>query len=381
MFSEYLCGTRARVLLALTAFALMAIVGPQTAAAQSGIAAYAYVGTNASGNNTGYVIDYPIFATGASLSAAGSSVSGASGSLAVNSGFVFATDGKNIVTYTRGAHGDLHETATVDGTSHNITPQDSFVGSIVLDRSGHTLYADEINYNGADDDAYTIWTIDSNGSLTYSGATDISSDYSSPLAFSENDLYAYGYGCYFASWDIFGYMRNAQSGALTSFNPQAAIPPGNGMYCPANLAVSAMNYVAVAYSDVSQQNSNFQLASYAISNNNGTLNRVQNSEVTTPFTAVPSMWFDATGTYLAVAGNLGIQVYKLASSGTLTAVGSVVDGNVAFQQLRWDGSNHLYAISSTGLYVFTSNAGVLTQDRGYPLPVNQAASLAVLSAQ
>ena len=394
MCFEGLRYARQRVLPLFIACALVAFVCLQTAAAQTAspagagqlasgniIAAYAYVGTNVSGNGNGNVSDYVISATGISLSPVGHQVSGASGSLAVNQQFVFATDGTNVVTYGRGANGDLHEVASVNGVAHNITPQDSLVGSIVLDRGGQTLYADEINYDGADDDAYTIWTINSNGSLVYAGATDISSDYFAPLAFSQNDLYAYGYGCYFASWDIFGFTRNTQNGALTSSNPNAAIPPGNGMYCPANLAVSAMNYVAVAYSDVSQQGSNFLLADYAINNNNGTLNLVQNSEITTPFTAVTSTQFDPTGTYLAVAGNLGIQMYQLTSAGTLTAIGSVVDPNVAFETVRWDNSNHLYAISSSGLYVFRSTNGVLTQAPGYPLPQNQAASLAVLPAQ
>lgn len=383
--------TRIRVFLVLIACALLAFAGSPAAAAQTNpdptisatpIAAYAYVGTNVSGNGQGYVTDYLISLTGTSLSATGHSVSGASGSLAVNSRFVFATDGTNIVTYTRGSNGDLYQTSSVNGTAHNITPQGSEVGSIVLDRTGQTLYATEINYDGADDDAYTIWKVNSDGSLLYIAATGISADYFTPLTFSGNDVYAYSFGCYFAGWQINGFTRNTNNGMLSSFNPNAAIPPSNDgqMWCPDDLAVSAMNYVAIDYNDVGNPGSNYMLATYTL-NSDGTLGLVQNSETTTPFNGEHSMVFDPTGTYLAVAGNAGIQMYRLQTGGTLAPVGSVVDANVAFNVVRWDNSGHLYAISSSGLYIFTSSSGVLRQDPGSPLPVSQAGSLAVLPAQ
>ena len=355
-------------------------VAPPKAAPAAGLAAYAYVGSSVSGNGSGYVMQYVIGNSGVSLST-GSSVFGASGYLAVTSQYVFATDGTNIVTYTRATSGGLAQTSTVDGTAHNITPQDSAVGPLTVDLTGHTLYAAEINYDGADDDAYTIWTINSDGSLTYVSPTGINVDYHSYLAFTPDNLHAYGVGCYFASWDLFGFTRN-NDGTLASFNPQAQIPPGNNnpMYCPADLAVSAMNYVVVAYQDVSNPGSPYLLAVYTL-NSDGTLGLVQNSEVTTPFTGEESMAFDPTGSYLAVAGNAGIQMYALQSGGTLAPAGSVVDSNVTFNVVKWDSSGHLYAISGSGMYVFTATAGVLTPAPGSPLPVSDAASLAVLPAQ
>ncbi len=343
-------------------------------------AAYVYVGNNVSGNGNGYVTEYTIAGTGISLTT-GASVTGASGSLNVNARYVFATDGTNIVTYTRDSNGGLRQTSSVNGIQHNITPQGSAVGSMTLDHTGQTLYAAEINYDGSDDDAYSAWSVGSNGVLTYINSYGINVDYHSPLGFSQNNHYAYGYGCYFASWDVFGFVRNSD-GTLSSLNPNAAIPPGSGdpMYCPNDLAVSAMNYVVVAYDDVSSPGSNYLLAVYTL-NSDGTLGLVNNSEVTTPFTGETSAVFDPSGTYLAVAGNAGIQMYRLQSGGTLAAVGSVVESNVSFTELRWDNSNHVYAISNSGLYVFASANGVLTKSPGSPLPTTDAGSLAVLPAQ
>jgi hypothetical protein len=103
--------------------------------------------------------------------------------------------------------------------------------------------------------------------------------------------------------------------------------------------------------------------------------------INTPFSGERSMAFDPTGQYLAVAGQAGIQMYSLQSGGTLTAIGSIVDPGVPFNVVRWDTSNHLYAINGSGLYAFTSSAGVLTQAPGSPIPLTEAGSLAVLPEQ
>ena len=107
-------------------------------------------------------------------------------------------------------------------------------------------------------------------------------------------------------------------------------------------------------------------------------NRATSADINTPFTAESSMAFAPTGQYLAVSGDGGIQMYSLQSGGTLTPIGSVVDPGVPFNVLKWDNGNHLYAISGAALYVFSSNAGVLTQAPGSPIPVTEAGSLAVL---
>jgi len=167
MNSLRLCDTRVRVSLLLFACALLVFAVPETTAAQtnpianqsttsglgSGLAADVYVGTNVSGYGSGYVTSYIINSAGVSGSTVGSSVSGASGSLAVTSQYVFATDGRYIVTYTRDTSGGLAQTASVDGTAHNITPQGSIVGPMTLDRTGHTLYASEIEFDGTDKEA------------------------------------------------------------------------------------------------------------------------------------------------------------------------------------------------------------------------------------
>jgi 6-phosphogluconolactonase (cycloisomerase 2 family) len=381
------------VSLLLFACALLVFAVPETTVAQSnplanpaitrssgsGLAADVYVGTNVSGNGSGYVTSYPFSSAGVSASAAGSSVSGASGSLQVTSQYVFATDGKYIVTYTRNAGGGLTQTSLVDGTAHNITPQGSIVGPLTVDRTGHTLYAAEFEYDGSDNDAYSIWTINADGSLLFVANNGPDVDYDSPLAFTQDNHYAYAYGCYFASWDIPGFARSSD-GTLTSFDYGALPPPSNDFICPSDVATSPMNFVVIAFIDVETQGLPEQLGSFTL-NSDGTLALIPSTVINTPFTAERSMAFDPTGQYLAVAGQTGIQMYSLQSGGTLTPIGSIVDAAVPFNVVKWDSSNHVYAINGSALYAFTSNAGVLTQAPGSPLPVSEAGSLAVLPEQ
>ena len=347
--------------------------------ASPGVAAYAYVGTNVSGNERGYVINYPISSQGISLSAAGASVSGVSGTLAVTAQFVFATDGRYIVTYTRDANGGLTQTSQVDGTAHNITPDGSIVGPLTVDLTGHTLYAAEIEYDGTDNDAYSSWSINADGTLTFLSNAGPEVNYNTYLSFTQDDHYAYGYGCYFLGWEITALARNSD-GTLTAFDSGALPPPNNDFLCPGGVATSALGYAVVPYVDVEQEGSLFQLGSFT-ENSDGTLTLVADSVIYTPFLGVRSVMFDPSGQYLALSGDRGIQMYSLQPGGLLTPIGSIVDDAVPFNVLRWDNDNHLYGISGAGLYVFTSSAGVLTPVPGTPLPVTEAGSLAVLPAE
>jgi hypothetical protein len=92
------------------------------------------------------------------------------------------------------------------------------------------------------------------------------------------------------------------------------------------------------------------------------------------------MNFDRTGRFLALAGNGGIQVYELMPGGSLTPVGGLQATGPDYLAVQWDVDNHLYAISSEGLHVFTSAQGILTPTAGSPHPAGAAGSLAVLPA-
>ena len=337
-----------------------------------------YVGSNAYGSGNESISGFTVDSSGTAQPISGSPFTGPSSSEVVNSSYLFATDGTNIETYSIGSGGTLQQASSINGTMHNQIPNGSAVGNMTLDRSGQTLYAAELNFDGADNDAYSYFGIGSGGNLSFLNSSSIDTNYHTPLSFSQSNQFAYGEGCYHFTPEIFGFSRNGD-GTLTSINTNAILPPTNNpgtMWCPDDSAASAGNYLALVYFDLSVQNGPYYLATYTI-NSDGTLGLVTNSEVTTPFTGEAAVSFDPTGQYLAMAGQGGIQVYQINANGIFTPVGAVQQPSVAFTALSWDNSNHLYAIAASGLYIFNSDNGALTLD-GSPYPVTNPGSLAVL---
>ncbi len=99
-----------------------------------------------------------------------------------------------------------------------------------------------------------------------------------------------------------------------------------------------------------------------------------------PSSGISALWFDPTGSYLAGAGK-GLYLYHLSSSGKLTLVQPPVAPGVRFADVKWDKSGHLFAISSTGLYIYTLKNGTLVPAPGSPHPLAKTNSLAVLPLQ
>jgi 6-phosphogluconolactonase (cycloisomerase 2 family) len=300
-----------------------------------------------------------------------------------NSAFVFGTDSNNVASYARAGDGSLKQVASTLAVGNNGSELWA-IGAMNLDHTGQTLYAAEDA--GSDDNFYVFFSIAANGSITKIGQIGPSVDYTSPLAFSPDNQYAYGFGCFHLGWDVTGFHRNSD-GSLTPFDTTANTQPGpfylgsGQQYCPDGEAISQMGYMALA--DTAATTSTLGLGVYKI-NADGTLTFVQNSTLETQLTTSGNccypiaMNFDRTGRFLAVAGSNGIQVYELMPGGTLSPIGSVQAPGQAYVALQWDVDNHLYAISSSGLYVFTSAQGVLTPAPGSPHAAGASGSLTVL---
>jgi hypothetical protein len=337
--------------------------------------AYVYVGGNNFGGSA-LISGFNITADAVAHPLPGSPYSGPAGSVVTNGAYVFATDGTNIQTYTRNPDGSLVRGPSISGVAHNDTPIGSGVGPLTLDRTGQNLYVGEINFQGADNDAIAEFAIGSGGVLNFLTNSTINVDFASPLTFSQDNHFAYGQGCYFINFDLFGLARQA-NGTLQPFNDNAAIPPTsspNETVCPESSSASAKNYLALEAGIVGTGNPNYFLVTYRI-NSDGTLSLVPNSNV--PVTTGGVVAFDPSGNYLAIAGSGGVQVFQLNASGVLAPLGTPQQTSVKFDAVRWDSSGHLYAIGNSALYVFNFAQGVLTE-AGSPYPVSSEGSLTVL---
>jgi hypothetical protein len=161
------------------------------------------------------------------------------------------------------------------------------------------------------------------------------------------------------------YSRTADGG-LNPFDPQLARPTGvaESNFCPGSVASSALGYLAVAYRtldpDTKLGTGVHSIAVYWILPS-GELSLVSNFVTNLDATLPVAMKFDPSGTFLAVAGTQGIQLYKLSATGKLTKSGSSIYTHTHFREVRWDHSNHIVTISFGSVYFFGVENGQLIQ--------------------
>ena len=343
----------------------------------SAIVSYAYT-ANPNGINA-----YGVVAGGSLTAAPGSPYAASTDTYVVTNGtalFTVDNAGSTLQTYSLNkTDGSLTLANTANAIQGNPYPQD-IVSTLALDHTGASLYVSQ--FDSAGDDGIGIFDVSAAipRFLTFFSANE---QFGPPPVFSPDNQYAYTGNCYHATWSVFGYKR-ASDGSLTSFDPGpgAQAPPKSDpdtMYCPGPMAVSAKGFLAIGYSELNGTSTSHMIGFYKI-NFDGTLIPLPTWVVTTASTsdsnATLAISFDPTGTYLAVAGNGGVQTFPLNSNGILPPIGAPQNSGVAFQSVAWDNTNHVFATSQTQLYVYNSQEGQLSPAPGSPQP--GGAGLAVL---
>ncbi len=268
--------------------------------------------------------------------------------------------------------GSLTAAGTVNALAGN-PMSGALVSSLSMDHSGTSVYAG--TNDGVGDNGFNLFQVGANGTLTQKQYFGSGEDYGGPLAFASNNKYLYGDSCYKAAWQLYGLQR-ASDGTLTSLDIGAQNGPPvvgrnnyNG-YCPYALAASAKNYLAVSYASIGTSQP-YQLETFAI-NSDGTLTAIATSQATTASNTgnggpgAIAIQFDPTGTYLAVAGNGGVQIFAIDAGGNLSGVGTPQDAGVNFQNVAWDNSNHVFATSNNQLYIWNATNGQLSPATGSP---------------
>jgi hypothetical protein len=281
--------------------------------------------------------------------------------IAASSNFVYASDTENIATFRRSSNGALTFVSSVDAAPN------ADIDTLTLDRTASTVYA------GGDREYYGIFAKGGQGQLSFvTKLSGLQSD--GELQFDHNNKFAYTTYHSFANLPSlsgnqscsFEAFSRASDGSLNPFDPQLARPAGvaESDFCTSSAASSALGYLAVAYRTFDPARSVgtgvHRIAVYKILSS-GELKLVSN--IVTSFDGlVPvSMQFDPSGTFLAVAGFKGIQIYKLSSAGTLAKSGSPLYKNTFFYEVHWDHSNHVVTISFAAVYFFGLKNGKLAQ--------------------
>jgi Lactonase, 7-bladed beta-propeller len=284
--------------------------------------------------------------------------------VAASTNFVFASDTENIATFRRSSNGALTFLSSVFVTNTAI------IDTLTLDRTASNLYAGGGRFENTH---YFILNKGTQGQLTAaSELPGVQAD--GELQFEHNNKFAY------TTYQPFGnlpdlpgnqyctfeaYSRTAD-GSLNPFDPALTRPTGVAAsdFCAASAASSALGYLAVAYRtlDVNRfvGTGVHSIAVYRILTS-GALQFVSKLVTTLDATLPVTMKFDPSGTFLAVAGKQGIQLYKLSSTGTLTKSGPPLYTHTNFRDVRWDSSGHVITISFGAVYFFGLKNGQLVQ--------------------
>jgi hypothetical protein len=259
----------------------------------------------------------------------------------------------------------------------------------VLDHTGKYIYVmldDGFNDNESCG-AYQTYIINSDGSFSFDGETQITGPESAESggvsgfglpSILGNETFAYA--LYQAGGPpeneyYLGFRRESNGTLDYEPNMQVTVPTDPSNY-----------YVPLAF-DASPAGNTFAVQLYPgwsapaqlgvfTANSEGNLSSTNTSSnmPTSPFTTITGSTFAPSGNMLVIYSNdgtgsgLGIQIYNSNGAAPLTPYKTLLSGT-PIDQVAWDSSNHLYAISKSDneLFVFTVTPTSVTQDGAWPI--------------
>lgn len=345
--------------------------------------AYVYVISNPSTNNyqlNGYRAD----STGALTPLAGSpfwKTSKTLVALANTAHWLFVSDGNFIYSFSIASNGSLKQVSSVDAGEHYGIPGGLAGDPVVLDHTGSTLYAATVD--GTGDNEFLFFNKNSTtGALTFFGSTGFDISFG-PLAFTGNNLFAYGFGCFQDESHAYGFRRSSD-GTLTRLNLQFTVPTlPNGDYCQDKGATFPANNLVVAMypeTTTSAPGPPAALAVYtADSSGNLSTNSTSQNMPTTAAGMLRDMTASPAGNLLAIAGSSGLQIFRLNGNNPITPYTGLLAVH-SISQVLWDTHDHLYGISASGrLYAFKITATGHKQAVGSPYSITNPQAITVLS--
>jgi hypothetical protein len=233
------------------------------------------------------------------------------------------------------------------------------------------------------------------GSINYSGTSGHDATPTLGPTVSSNDKFAYGIFDQFTgfSYSSFSTLERTSSGDLEEIpnfkekDPAADqnVPNGPWTYSPVAVQADPSGHLAVllinqSFAGCCGYYGSEQLASYSIDSSTGSVSSTNKYEdMPTPFPSdsdsVSEMDMSPSGKLLAVAGSPGLQIFHFDGAAPITEYSAVLLPKVAIFQLAWDNNNHLYALSSDELYVYTATPTSIEEVSGSPYKVENAYGL------
>lgn len=314
----------------------------------------------------------------------------------INGKYLISVGTDDLHTYLIGANGAVGAQASETNTQNFDGSEcgDTSGYATFLDHTGHYFYVQLSGIFNSGSVACVAWQsyeVNSNGtlgflgSMEYSGSAGHDATPSSAPTVSSNDKFAYGVFDEFAGYSTtaFSTLESASNGDLgvidnfkesdPSTNPNLANGPWT--YFPETVQADPASHLAVLlyptnFPQGQQEDGPYQLASYTINSSTGSIastNTWQNMP-TPAVQTISAMNMSPSGKLLAVAGDPGLEIFHFNGASPITAYSSTLLPSVDIDQLGWDNSNHLFALSyaSGKLYVYTVTPTSISEVAGSP---------------
>jgi hypothetical protein len=349
--------------------------------------AYVYVANTSANSSTSQITAYAASSTGRLTPVPGSPFREDVGPMVVNGLYLMALSRTQpyVNAYHIESNGAITYSAQTDYTKPN-----GGCGSAnqpYFDHTGQTLYLAEFDAD-CSNSGTTAWSVvKSTGALQYLGLTGTGAFPGNVYAayFIGNNVYAYSAvdsACMYYS--VYGFKRSS-NGTLTLFgdpqNNYSAItnsptPPPSGFagYIPNLAAADPTNHVAFIEQPASPPGcapNPLQLAVYT-AGSDGLLTTTSTyaNMPTTDIVNFSDLKMSPSGKLLAVAGQEGLQIFHFNGANPITHYTGLITKD-PINQMYWDNSNHLYAISQSAgkLYVFTITDAGYHQAPGSPYSI------------
>ncbi len=366
--------------LAASLVLISSLAGVQSAKAQSTPSTAAHIYIQIQGP-AGAVYGFNASSTG-QLSAISGAPSKPAGQIVGSTPSKFFTLGdENLHSYSLTSNGAIGsqfgQVPVLDYAGGNCGSGASGGDGAALDHTGKFIYV--MLQNGSNNcAAYQTYAITSAGYFDFTGDTEktwTSEEAGNYTGFglpsiTGNESFAYSdYDYINAGAVITGFQRES-SGTLELIQFHETDPTLNGDYYSANIpdASPAGNYVVLQLHPA--DGGSTQLGSYTVDSQGNITSTNTSANMPTTSFINPGTTFSPSGKlFVAYAngtktnGKSGIEIYNFNGAAPLSLFKTVLTGT-PIDQVAWDSSNHMYAISKSAgkLYVFTVTSTSMTQD-------------------
>jgi hypothetical protein len=304
--------------------------------------------------------------------------------LTVSKKWLFSSDTVNIYSFSIAENGALRQQSSINAQELN-GYNDGGPVNLFLDRTGDTLYDEDIYGNNGANNTYQFFDVNrTTGALSFLGATTSASpEFDTPLSFIGSNSIGFGSSCYHGFPNIYGFSRNG-NGSLADLNLNPQIPAAaTGGYCPYLATTDARNNIVVSLTPTEDGLTVIgptQLGVYT-SDGSGILTTTS-TDRNMPKVAAGSLnaiMASPSGKLIAVAGSKGLQIFHFNGANPITHYTYLLTTD-SIDQIFWDDDHHLYALSQSAgkLYVFTVTPVTFGEAPGSPYAITSPQSVAVL---